>query len=136
MKKYIDNSPEAMARVLVMQMMANENTASEELDRLEQLEVYQILGIERKRFIQVLDEYCNDLSDEADGDGQIPLIVKERVNDILDCITERKKQLLLAALSLDIFKLDREFSDIEIVIFKHLLKYWHLSLEDIREVFA
>jgi hypothetical protein len=136
MKKYMDNSPEAMARVLVMQMMANDNTTPEELDRLELLDVYKILGIERKRFIQVLDEYCNDLSDEADAEGKIPLIVEARINDILDCITERKKQLLLAALSLDIFKLEREFSDIEILVFKHVLTYWHLTLNDLREVFA
>ena len=136
MKKYVDNSPEAMARVLVMQMMANDNITSEELDRLELLDVYKILGIERKRFIQVLDDYCNDLSDEADVEGKIPLLVKERMNSILDCITERKKQLLLAALSLDIFKLDREFSDVEILVFNHLLGHWHLSLNELREVFA
>jgi uncharacterized tellurite resistance protein B-like protein len=136
MKKYTDNSPEAMARVLVMQMMANDNTTPEELDRLELLDVYKILGIERKRFIQVLDEYCNDLSDEADEDGKIPLIVKERINGILDCITERKKQLLLAALLLDVFKVEREFSEIEMVVFRHLLTHWYLTLDDLREVFA
>lgn len=137
MKKYLDNSPEAMARVLIMQMIANANTSVEELDRLEQLDAYRILGIDRKHFIQVLDEYCNDISDEADdGDGHTSLITAERVNDALDCITEPKKQLLVAALSLDIFRADHELSEVEIVIFKHLLQHWHLSLDDLREAFA
>ena len=136
MKKYLDNSPEAMARVLVLQMIANANTSVEELDRLEELDVYQLLEIDRKNFIQVLEKYCNDVSDEADdGDGHTSLITVERVNDALDCITDRKKQLLVAALSLDIFRADHELSEVEIVIFKHLLQHWHLTLDDLRTAF-
>lgn len=136
MKKYLDNSPEAMARILIIQMIAEANTSVEELDRLEQLDVYRLLGIERKHFIHVLDEYCNDISDEADeGDGHTSLITVERVNSALDCVTEHKKQVLIAALSLDIFRADHELSEIEIVIFKHILQHWHLSLDDLRETF-
>lgn len=132
MKKYIDNSPQAMARVLIMQMMAEADTTPEELDQLEHLDVYKLIGLERKAFIQVLNEYCNDLSDDADAEGRIALLGKERVDDILGCITERKKQLLLAALSLGIFKTNKAFSEIEMLLFRHILKRWHLTLEEVQ----
>jgi len=66
MKKYPYNSPQAMARLLIMQMIGDGNFDPSEIDELEHLNVYEILDISRKDFIAVLQAYCNDLSDEAD----------------------------------------------------------------------
>ncbi|BCL75073.1 hypothetical protein JHS3_08090 [Jeongeupia sp. HS-3] len=132
MKKYSTNSPEAMARLLVLQMMCDGNFDPEELDELEHLRVYEVLGITRKRFIDVVQDYCNDISDEADENGTIKLIDRERIDDLLDTVDDPKKRVLVAAIALDIAKADDDFSAVELAVFRHMLARWHLSLEHLQ----
>ena len=48
MKKYPYNSPQAMARILIMQMIGDGNFDPSEIDELEHLNVYDVLDISRK----------------------------------------------------------------------------------------
>ena len=136
MKKYPYNSPQAMARILIMQMIGDGNFDPAEIDELEHLNVYEILGITRKDFIHVLQDYCNDLSDEADEDGKIRLIDKQRLDDLLETVDDPKKRTIVAALALDIAKSDHDFSEVEMAVFAHILRSWHLSLESLQAAFA
>ena len=136
MKKYPYNSPQAMARILIMQMIGDGNFDPSEIDELEHLNVYEIIGISRKDFIHVLQAYCNDLSDEADQDGTIRLIDKQRIDDLLETVDDPQKRLIVAALALDISKADHDFSEVEMVVFARLLHRWHLSLEDLQAAFS
>ncbi|GLR14584.1 hypothetical protein QWZ03_00050 [Chitinimonas viridis] len=136
MKKYPANSPESMARLLVMLMMSDGNLDPREIDSLETLHIYEALDISRTRFIEVLHAYCNDLSDEADDEGRIQLVDRQRVDDLLDTVTEPKKQLLVATLALDMAKADRSISEPELAIYAHMLDRWHLSLDDIEAAYA
>ncbi|MDR3410387.1 MAG: hypothetical protein P4L87_05515 [Formivibrio sp.] len=136
MKKYPYNSPQAMARILIMQMIGDGNFDPSEIDELEHLHVYDLLGITRKDFIQVLQAYCNDLSDEADEEGTIHLIDKQRIDDLLETVDEPKKRKVVAALAMNIAKADHDFSEVEMAIFAHILQRWHLTLESLHEVFA
>lgn len=136
MKKYPFNSPQAMARLLVMQMIGDGNFDPAEIDELEHLNVYDVLGISRKDFIVVLQAYCNDLSDEADAEGNIHLIDKDRINDLLDTVDDQKKRLLVAALALDIAKANHDFSEAEMAVFAHMLHRWRLTLDDLQAAFA
>lgn len=132
MKKYPYNSPQAMARILIMQMIGDGNFDPSEIDELEHLNVYELLGISRKDFITVLQDYCNDLTDEADAEGKIKLIDKQRIDDLLETVDEPKKRTLVAAVALDIAKADGDFSEVEMAIFSRLLQRWHLTLEDLQ----
>ncbi len=132
MKKYPYNSPQAMARILIMQMIGDGNFDPSEIDELEHLNVYELLCISRKDFITVLQDYCNDLTDEADAEGKIKLIDKQRIDDLLETVDEPKKRTLVAAVALDIAKADGDFSEAEMAIFSRLLQRWHLTLEDLQ----
>ena len=136
MKKYPYNSPQAMARILIMQMIGDGNFDPAEIDELEHLNVYEILDISRKDFIHVLQDYCNDLSDEADEDGKIHLIDKQRLDDLLETVDDPKKRTVVAALALDIAKADHDFSEVEMAVFAHILRRWHLSLESLQAAFT
>lgn len=135
MKKYAINSPEAMARVLVMQMVCDGNFNPEELEELEHLHVYEVLGISRKGFIQVLHDYCNDISDEADEEGRISLINRERIDLVLDGVSDNKKRLQVAAMALDLSKSDKTINDAELAVFSHMLKQWRLTLDSLQSAF-
>lgn len=136
MKKYPFNSPQAMARILIMQMIGDGNFDPAEIDELEHLNVYDVLGISRKDFIQVLQDYCNDLSDEADSEGKIHLIDKQRLDDLLETVDDPKKRAVVAALALDIAKADHDFSEVEMAVFAHILRRWHLTLNSLHAAFA
>lgn len=135
MKKYAINSPEALARVLVMQMVCDGNFNPEELEELEHLHVYEVLGISRKGFIQVLHDYCNDISDEADEEGRISLINRERIDLVLDGVSDSKKRLQVAAMALDLSKSDKTINDAELAVFSHMLKQWRLTLDSLQSAF-
>ncbi|MCX7205085.1 MAG: hypothetical protein NT086_03690 [Proteobacteria bacterium] len=135
MKKYANNSPEAMARILVMQMVCDGNFNPEELEELEHLHVYEVIGISRKGFIQVLQDYCNDISNEADDEGRISLINRERIDRILDSVTDPKKCLQVAAMALDLSKSDKIINDAELAVFSHMLGHWHLTLDSLQSAF-
>ena len=136
MKKYPYNSPQAMARILIMQMIGDGNFDPAEIDELEHLNVYDLLGISRKDFIHVLQDYCNDLSDEADEDGTIHLIDRQRLDDLLETVDDPKKRTIVAAIALDIAKSDHDFSEVEMAVFAHILNRWHLSLESLQLAFS
>ncbi|MBB5020012.1 putative tellurite resistance protein B-like protein [Chitinivorax tropicus] len=130
------NSPEAMARILAMLMMADGNMDDRELELLEKLKLYDIIGLSRKQFIEVLHQYCDELEASAEQDGTIHLVDRARIDELLDTIDEPKKRLLLCAMVLDLSKADADFSEVEMAIFTHMLDHWHLTLEDLETAFA
>lgn len=136
MKRYAPNSPEAMARILIMLMMSEGNMDPREIDSLETLHIYEAIDISRTRFIEVLHQYCNDLSDEADKDGRIHLMDRVRIDHLLDDVNDPQKQLLVATLALDMAKADKVISEAELAVYSHLMEAWHLTLEDIEAAYA
>ncbi|SCK27160.1 hypothetical protein [Vogesella sp. LIG4] len=132
MKKYAPNSPEAIARILAMFMITDGNMDPREIETLETLHVYQLVGLTRKDFIGVLMEYCDDISDEAEADGTIHLLSPERINAILDAVTERNKRMLCCALALDTCKADKEISDSEMLLLRHMMAHWNITLDDLQ----
>ncbi|KZE27342.1 hypothetical protein EV683_12813 [Crenobacter luteus] len=136
MKTYSPNSPEALARLLAMFMITDGNMDPREIESLENLHIYEILGLSRKQFIQILVDYCDDISDEADGDGTIHLIDKSRLDSLLDDITERKQRILAAALAIDVCKSDGTISEAEMALLRYMLDAWQITLDDIENEFV
>ena len=135
MKNYPTNSPEALARILAMFMITDGEMEAREIESMESLNVYEIIGLSRKRFIEVLAMYCDYVSDEAENDGTIHLLSPQRVNEVLDVITDRSKRLLCCAIALDICKADSAISDPEMLLLRHMMQHWQLSLEDLENEF-
>lgn len=131
MKKYAPNSPEAMARLLAMYLVTDGNMDDHELESLDALHVYPLLGISRKHFIEVLVDYCNDISDEAEADGTIHLVDKERVDALIADITDRPKRLMLCALLLDLGKSHGDITEPEMALLGHIMGRWNLTLADV-----
>ncbi|GGY20499.1 hypothetical protein [Paludibacterium paludis] len=137
MRTYQRNSPEAIARILAMFMITDGNMDERELDALEKLHTYDLIGLDRRRFTQILTDYCDDISDEADeADGTIRLIDKARVDTLLEDITDQGKRILTCAIAIDLSKSDGEISDPEIALLRYMMQKWHISLEDIEARFA
>ncbi|MNR52974.1 hypothetical protein D3C85_1729100 [compost metagenome] len=50
-------------------------------------------------------------------------------------ITDRSKRLLCCAIALDICKADSAISDPEMLLLRHMMQHWQLSLEDLENEF-
>lgn len=135
MRPYPVDSPQAMARILAMLLISSDHVGDKEFDQLEALDFYDILGVSHTEFINILHCYCEDVSDDAE-DGTIHLIDLQRINQLLDEVSDPKKRLITAAIALDVVKADREIDEAEMAIFTHILDYWHLTLDDIQATFA
>lgn len=136
MKHYPINSPEAMARILAMFMITDGEMDPREIESMENLHVYEIIGLSRRSFIDVLAKYCDDVSDEAENDGTIHLLSRERINEVLDTINDRKKRLLCCALALDVCKSDKDISEPEMLLLRHMMQHWQLTLDDLESEFV
>ncbi|MDN0073592.1 hypothetical protein QU481_01625 [Crenobacter sp. SG2303] len=137
MKNYPPNSPEALARLLAMFMIADGNMDPREIESLDLLHVYDVLGISRKKFMQVLVDYCNDISDEADPEsGTIHLINRERIDTLLEDVTDRHKRILTCALAIDLCKSHEDISEQEMAILRYMMERWLISLDDLENEFV
>ncbi|MBA4709468.1 TerB family tellurite resistance protein [Aquitalea aquatica] len=136
MRPYPSNSPQAIARLLAMFMITDGNMDPRELDLLENVNVYDLIGLPRKQFAQVLVDYCDDISDEAEQDGTIHLLDTDRIEFMLSEVTDHNKRILTCVLAMDISKSDGTISDPEIVLLRHMMKEWNISLEDLERQFV
>ncbi|MDF0605892.1 hypothetical protein HZU77_009530 [Neisseriaceae bacterium TC5R-5] len=136
MRHYSTNSAEACARLLAMFLVTDGDMDSRQLEVLEKLNVYDLLNLPRKKFTQVLSDYCDDISDEAGEDGTIHLLDRDRVDSILSDISDHRKRILLCVLAMDISKSDGTISDPEMALLSHMMKQWSISLDDLEREFA
>ncbi|AUH51145.1 hypothetical protein CXB49_10140 [Chromobacterium sp. ATCC 53434] len=136
MRHYPPNSPEAMARLLAMFMITDGNMDPRELELLEKLHVYHLINLPRKQFSQVFRDLCNDISDEAGDDGSIRLLDRERIDNLLAEVTDRRKRILTCVLAMDISKSDGTISDSEMALLSHMMKSWGVTLDDLAREFT
>lgn len=60
-RSYAPNGPEAAARVLAMMMLTDMRVEDAELEALDRLGVYGIIGLSKRGFSEVFQDYCEDL---------------------------------------------------------------------------
>jgi tellurite resistance protein len=136
MRSYSPNTPQAMARFIAMFMITDGQMDPRELDSLEKIMAYDLLELSRKQFTQVLVDYCDDISDEAEQDGTIHLIDRERIDTLLDEVTDQSKRVLTCALAVSVAKSDGVISEPELALLRYIMKKWGVTLEDIQARYA
>ena len=135
MKRYAPNSPQAIARILCMFMMGGGVMDPRELDSFDRLDLLSLLGLERKAFLALFHDYCNDISDEAEPDGSIHLVDRARADLVLDEVTDHQKRLLTCAIALDLCKADDTISEPEMALLQYMMAKWHITLDTLEEQF-
>ena len=91
MRSYPHNSPEAMARIVSMCIMADSDIDASEFNEL-QPAFYEAIGITQPEFMRVLAHYLEDVVAEA-GNERINLLQPERVNTLLAEVSERPQRI-------------------------------------------
>lgn len=136
MKRYAPNSDEAIARLLAMFIITDGHVDPKEIESLEHFGIYEALHMTSKAFAQVLVDYCNDVSADANPeDGAIYLLKQERVDGMLDEVTDRSKRVLTCAIALNLCKSDGVINKQEMTLLRHMMKYWQITLDDLEKEF-
>lgn len=131
MKDYPKNSPEAVARVVAMMMITDSRLDDRELGIMDELRIYDIIGISRGRFSEVVQDYCGDLMGAGGKNGHIRLVDKDRIDAIVDLVDDREKRVQACGMMLNIAKADGKLHDTELAVFKYVLDRWGLTLESL-----
>lgn len=136
MKTYVQNSPEAMARVIAMMIVTDAHIDDREIALLDRLNAYKILGMTRAEFMAVARDYCGDLVKEAESFGGSALLDPDRTDNVISCVDVPQRRLLVARLLLGVLAADSQQRESELVLFEHILDRWSLTRDDVVSVIS
>jgi hypothetical protein len=128
---YAVNSPEAVSRVLAMMMITDAKLDDRELDVLDKLHIFDLVGITRDRFLQVVQNYCQDLTRSGNSVGKIRLVDRTRIDRIVDCVDDPAVRLKTCRMLLNLASADGTLHDAELAVFRYILERWGLTLESL-----
>ncbi|MBC7780012.1 MAG: TerB family tellurite resistance protein [Proteobacteria bacterium] len=124
MRPYVDNSPEAKARLLTALMAADDRIDDAEIEALGALDAYARLGISPAVFADVLRDYFVDLnaiSAEADLGMRINTTAQAPV---VDAITEPDDRQQLWEMMVGLARADGDIVDAESAFLRVVAERW------------
>lgn len=134
MRHYPTNSPEALARVVAIALMADGAIDSSELKSLERHDIINRTGLDHDRFDQVFYEYYEDLLSCAHRlpSGQFELDALN-IGLLLDEIRDPSLQKKALRAILDIVNADRRLTGSEASLVAQALKHWGIDLYEVSD---
>ncbi|HSO06212.1 MAG TPA: TerB family tellurite resistance protein [Pelomicrobium sp.] len=136
MRPYPTNSPRALARVVAMAIVTDARLDHRELQVLDDLDAYAILGLTRAEFLEVVHQYCQDLLAEGSGAERIRLLDPQRIGRVLDEVTDPRLRVRVCGLLLNVCDADGRFHEAELAFLHQVLERWGLTLESLRQALA
>jgi uncharacterized tellurite resistance protein B-like protein len=131
MQTYVQNSPEAMARIIAMMIVTDAHIDDREIALLDRLDAYKSLGMSRNEFMTVARDYCSDLVTEAEDFGSSALLDPDRTDAVIAFVDVPQRRLLVARLLLGVLAADSQQRESELVLFEHILDRWNLTRDDV-----
>jgi uncharacterized tellurite resistance protein B-like protein len=136
MKAYPKNSPEAIARILAMMMITDARLDDREIEVMDRLRIFELIGISRNAFSQVVQDYCSELLSAGSRDGTISLMDKARIDQIIDLVEDPQARARTCGVILNIAKADGKIHRTELALFGRVLERWGMSLESLERDLA
>ena len=133
MRTYPTNSPEALARLVCMAILADGRLDHREIELLDRVPLHRDLGLSREGFIQILLDTCRDLVDEAEQ-VRVHLLETARLVRLCDDVTDPDLQRRAAAAALVVAKADGRISAGEQSFLRFLLEHWKIPLDELSAI--
>jgi uncharacterized tellurite resistance protein B-like protein len=133
MKHYLIDSPEAQARLLALMLLADGDMARRELESLERERAFERIGLSRGQFLEVMNDFCDDLIAHAPLDKLGAISLDNALMDrLLADVASRARQREMCALMFAVLKADKRLSPGESLLFWRALDRWRVSLEEVK----
>lgn len=129
MRTYSVDSPDALARLITLALVADGSVHRDELDAITREEWLQRIGIDDDRFGEVYCEFHEDLlaRGERRADGSIALDMKA-VTDLLGDICRPELQMMMFRGFLEIANADGIVTGAEAGLLADAMKCWNIDL--------
>lgn len=129
LRMYPADSPRAKARLIVLALLADGRVDPKELDVLTEQNVFAELGINKNDFVEVLYEFCADVSGLASDKGSY-LVSPAALATMFDEVGDHREQQKLARLIFDLIRSDGHLAEGEARLLWTALDAWSLKLVD------
>jgi uncharacterized tellurite resistance protein B-like protein len=136
MKAYGKNSPEAISRVLAMMMITDAKLDDREIEIMDELRIFDIVGISRSGFSQVVRDYCEELLKGDAKTGRVKLVDKARIDEVIAAVDDPQKRVQTAGMILNIANADGRIDDAELAVFRYIMERWGMTLESLERDLA
>ena len=131
MRSYPTNSPQALARLVAMAVVADGELDDREIERLGELDVFSMIGIDAEGFYRVLLELCRDLESGGEGD-KVSLLSPERLAPLAAEVDKPDLQRVVLSSMLVTAKADGQVSGGEQALLRFLLECWKIDIDSLR----
>ena len=127
MRSYPVNSPQAMARIVALMVVADGDIGEPEVNWLDQLAVHEQLGLTRAELHAVIDTFCEDLLSSGQLRWADVCPVDERtLRDLMGQIDDEKLRLKLFHLCADLAQADARVQHGEMMVLRAAFEHWGL----------
>lgn len=126
LRAYSINSPRALARLVVLALLADGQLDEREIDALDRRGILADLGIARSAFVEVLSDFCSDVA------GQLPLsgggyqLTPNALAGMLDEVSDRTARERLLRHMLVVITSDGHLSESEKSLICRTIEHWQL----------
>jgi hypothetical protein len=127
MPQEIVNHPESVARAVALLIAANARVDSCELKRLDTLDAYERIGVSRARFMELAQACRDEVGERLVGHSWLSAEDIERIDRILDSVSDPQLRLLVCQLAAAVIKADGCVCDVERMVFDHMLGRWRVN---------
>lgn len=130
MRTYPTDSPQAVARILSLILMADGNVSKAELDVIEKVGGFEQVGLERDMMETVLQNFCEDLQQAQDAHWSNACQMDAgTLDDLLADIKDPALRLTVLRLCISVAAADDLVADGELFVIVSAAAQWGLNHE-------
>lgn len=124
---------DASARVLALMVAANGHIDPRELDALEELDAFALLGVPRPRFTALARDCLQEVGIGLSECSWLRARDLAYVDHLLEAVADPKERLLLCRLAAAVMTADGHVSSGERLVYDHVLGRWHINRSMVTE---
>lgn len=124
---------DASARVLALMVAANGHVDPRELDTLEELDAFALLGMPRTRFTALAHDCLQEVGIGLSECSWLRARDLAYVDHLLEAVADPQERLLLCRLAAAVVTADGEVSCGERLVYDHVLARWHINRSMVTE---
>lgn len=126
-RRYRKNSPEAVARVLADLLTGDARLDPLEVDFMDRLGVFAIVGVPRELFMRVAADLLGEMREGERFWVESRVARMDRLDAALDAIDDHDRKHLVAAVLLYLAEADHRIDEEEIALVRHVFERWQIS---------
>ncbi|HMY50166.1 MAG TPA: TerB family tellurite resistance protein [Zoogloea sp.] len=130
MRPYPTNSPEALARLVALAILADGRLHNQEVTWIREHDTASLIGVEQDTLVQVLLDCCRDLLSEG-GRGRVDLLSEARLAPLAEEIADPALRKVAISAVLVVAKSDGRLSSEEQTLLRFLLSRWDIELQEL-----